>query len=185
MKKEIFVFIFSCVFFASSVIIVFLLATNNPIITSGPKTTNARKTQSLLLPQGFGYFTLDPHIKVMNVYQYDYNTNRYEPVPFFPLRSIKNILGLSAKSRVYEKDVQNIIRYTNIKERVYNKEGNSMREAVNSKGIALKAIEPKYCKTTLLKGEFIISVQNVLPYEWRKSLTQDQMRGFFYKVKIN
>lgn len=185
MKSKVVIFFFSVVIYTLCGLFIFLQNINNSILPSNRFYNNAKYYTNRIIPQGFGFFTLDPNIKITNTYVYDTINNRFEKLDYFPMMNTKTFFGINSLSRLYETEIQNVLRHTRIKIRMENKEGNSISKAVNELGNRLESNDVKHCKTVLLSGIYIITVQNVLPYEWRKSLKQDEMSGFFYKIAVN
>lgn len=140
----------------------------------------------ILLPQKFNFFTNDPFNKIINIYEKNNISGEFEKTKYFPLNSKKNLYGIDKTPRFLLLDLKNIISSKKISKVINNEEGINIQENINKHkntpgNYFIKSNEKYYI---LEKKEYFISVQDVIPYPWRESLTQSKMKGYFFKIII-
>lgn len=183
--KKIIVLICSVLFYSILVVVLILFNQENPIIPINKQSEKFKNYINYIIPEGFGFFTIKPHIKVTNLFIFDASKNKFVKSDYFPLANKKTFWGLNSFSRLCENDFLNVILHLENEIKINNKEGHSMYKLIQKYGTKIKYTKISPYKSKVLDGTYIISIQDVIPYEWRNSLNQDKMSGYFIKVKIN
>ncbi len=182
MKKIVFIGLH--LFFGAIIALVLFLNTQNPVFQFGEAKFETNKILAKVAPQAFGFFTLNPRFKVVQLYEYDEENDIISDFPYFPLRNPRSLFGMNCEPRIYNKELQEIALHTHIEHQLESEEGTNIRENIIKEAKNLQPTIPHPKDIEKLNGTYIVSVQDVLPYEWRKSLDQSEMEGFFYKLKI-